>query len=123
MRASWSAKPASANRGLCPGPVWLKVRVRTTDFVARYGGEEFVVLMSDKLEYAGVVAERIRISIQVQCTPKFDPRLHRPVTASLGVAHIKNETVSVDALIEAADRQMYRAKFDGKNCVRIEDTV
>src|SRR5258708_3131141 len=30
MRASWSAQPASAKRGLWPGPVWLKVRVRIT---------------------------------------------------------------------------------------------
>lgn len=101
----------------------LRDSVRADDIVARYGGEEFVVMTSDKLEYASKIAERIRITVETQCTPSYNPRLYRHVTVSLGVTHLVHETGSMEDLIEAADKQMYRAKLEGKNCVRIEDAA
>ena len=77
--------------------------------------------MSDDLEYAVNIAERIRVNVKTQCTSSHDHRLRDWVTVSLGVAARRETTESVGALIEAADEQMYRAKNAGKNRVKAED--
>jgi len=98
----------------------LRESVRADDIVARYGGEEFAVVMSDDLEYAVNIAERIRVNVKTQCTSSHDHRLRDWVTVSLGVAARRETTESMGALIEAADEQMYRAKNVGKNRVKAE---
>jgi PleD family two-component response regulator len=42
------------------------------------------------------------------------------LTVSAGVAAVRATTLNPEALVEAADRQLYRAKGDGRNCVRTE---
>ncbi len=101
----------------------LRDSVRADDIVARYGGDEFIIMMTDKLEYARTVAERIRSSVETQGTPERNPQLSRNITVSLGVATLKDGVGSLEALIEAADKQLYRAKSDGRNCVRTEDAA
>ncbi len=96
----------------------LRESARADDLVARYGGEEFAVVVSDQLKEALLVAERIRVNVETQCSPDRNPLFRRRVTVSLGLASISNDTGSLDELIEAADKQMYHAKRAGKNCVR-----
>lgn len=100
----------------------LHESVRADDIAARYGGEEFAVVLSDKLEYAVNIAERIRVNVEAQSAHARNPRLRRHVTVSLGVVILSNETQSLDELIEAADKQMYRAKRAGKSRVSTVDS-
>lgn len=100
----------------------LRESVRGDDIVARYGGEEFVVAVTDTLEHAIHIAERIRVNVESQCTRAHNPLVRRPVTVSLGVASLTHEIGSMEALIEATDRQMYRAKGAGKNRVTAGNT-
>ena len=90
----------------------LNQTTRDCDFAARYGGEEFVVILSQTdLAGAARAAERCRVLIESagwNC---------RPVTASFGVAALSPECTSSEALIEAADRALYAAKFQGRNRV------
>ena len=82
---------------------------------ARYGGEEFFVVLPDTpLQDAVVVAERIRQSV---ASLTFPGRLEElRVTVSLGVASYPAKGVtSVETLIRAADRALYRAKQGGRN--------
>lgn len=95
----------------------LPTAVRSVDYVARYGGEEFVAILpnADRLT-AAHVAVKIRKAIE-SCFVEADGQQHR-VTVSVGAALLPriNSTFHPQALIEAADRQLYAAKQKGRNC-------
>ena len=100
----------------CALPIWiLNQSVRATDLLARYGGEEFVVLTPDTdLAGAHRLAEKIRMAVS-EFPFVLDESL-RPiqVTVSVGVAQFAGNR---KAFFRAADRALYRAKDQGKNCV------
>jgi len=92
--------------------------VRTEDLVARYGGEEFcVVARGVPASGAAVLGERLRTTIAEMAVPLPDRVLQ--VTASIGVATFGGQTPygSPEALFEAADAALYRAKETGRNRV------
>lgn len=90
--------------------------VRPYDSVGRYGGEEFlVVLPGCGLEDCAASAERLRRAIEIQ------PDTHRRITASFGVAvWDPSSDIGQRELIARADRALYRAKRNGKNCVEVD---
>ena len=95
--------------------------VRETDLLARYGGEEFVLLASmTALEGAVALAEKIRLAISRArfSVIGLDGQETVGVTASFGVAQFKGDPV---AFFTDADRAVYKAKADGKNCVVTAD--
>jgi len=95
----------------------LQDGVRAVDICVRYGGEEIAMLLAQTdSAHAVEVAERLRT--RIAATPvKHGPAEIR-VTASFGVATYP-ETVKVrDQLFPAADKALYIAKHDGRNCVR-----
>ena len=90
--------------------------LRKEDVVARYGGEEFaVVARGIGVEGARGLVERLRRCIE-QTPARFEEKL-LPLTASLGVVTTEagRGFETVDALVEAADRALYRAKQAGRN--------
>lgn len=94
---------------------------RPTDLVARYGGEEFgIILPCTDAAGAYVVAETIRQGIYNLKLPHAQSAVNCYVTLSLGVATIvPTVTLSLDALITAADTALYRAKHQGRDCTVI----
>jgi diguanylate cyclase (GGDEF)-like protein len=99
----------------------LGTSARADDLVARYGGEEFVLLMSGDLEAALEVAERIRQRVERECAPEHDASLRRRITISLGVVPLTGDNPTLERLVEAADKEMYRAKRAGKNRVFLSE--
>lgn len=93
----------------------LRRSARADDLVARYGGEEFMMLLSSGHKDAEEALERIRLHIEVRCSP--DEQIRRQVTVSAGVASLSRRTRTLEELIEAADESMYQAKRAGKNRV------
>ncbi|MBA3059236.1 MAG: diguanylate cyclase [Gammaproteobacteria bacterium] len=91
---------------------------RVGDVLARYGGEEFVMLLIDSsMKDSMALAEGFRADIEKLAIP-FEGRTIR-VTASFGVASgIPNQYLSPQALLAQADKALYQAKHDGRNCVR-----
>ena len=88
----------------------IKNSIRKIDIAGRYGGEEFVLILPGiRKEGALVVAERIRKSIEQQPFP------HRNITISSGITEAQEED-SVHSLLKRADRALYQAKQQGKNC-------
>lgn len=88
---------------------------RGSDVVARTGGEEFlVVLPGTDLDSARVLAERIRLAVCER--PLLVDQQRIPVTVSLGVAGSRGG-VTLDELVQEADRAMYLAKQGGRNRV------
>jgi diguanylate cyclase (GGDEF)-like protein len=96
----------------------LPAQTRASDIVARYGGEEFVIVLPEtNLEGASIKAERIRSLI---ADFAFDNAAQQPlgcVSVSVGVAAFPNHGAEKQLLIDAADRQLYRAKREGRNRV------
>lgn len=94
----------------------IQACARTHDQVGRVGGEEFAaILPGASLQRALGVAERVRNGIALD--PGIAPG-HR-VTVSVGVACLPaGSTCSGEEALAMADTHMYRAKAEGRNCVR-----
>lgn len=90
----------------------LAETVRSGELVARWGGEEFILLLAD--EGASERAEALRRTLADQAIHAGGARLH--VTASIGLSPAAY-TGTLDERLTAADRALYRAKQQGRNCV------
>lgn len=96
----------------------LRSMLRANDLFARFGGEEFVILTPGcDIEEALALAERIRGALETNSIELSNGTV-LTVTASFGVARGCLGQVAWRSLIEAADAALYRAKSDGRNCVR-----
>lgn len=95
--------------------------VRAEDLVARYGGEEFaVVLPRTTRESAILIAERTRAAVVNAALAHAGSPVNSCVTISIGVGCLipaPEETAGPSSLICEADRNLYRAKSGGRNCV------
>jgi diguanylate cyclase (GGDEF)-like protein len=96
----------------------MKEVLRGSDLKCRWGGEEFLVLLPETpLHGARRVADTLRREIAERPIPWAGEGL--TVTASFGLAQTMPGEVNVEAVIARADQALYRAKDDGRNCVRI----
>ncbi len=94
----------------------IQQAVRPMDTVARTGGEEFaVVLPNCPSSFGPTVAERIRANVAA-LSIAVSPGVILGVTVSLGGAYAPQWVRSSPLLwMERADRQLYRAKAEGRN--------
>ncbi|MDP9560875.1 UNVERIFIED_ORG: diguanylate cyclase (GGDEF)-like protein [Rhizobium nepotum] len=91
--------------------------IRGGDVLARYGGEEFIIFLPGAgVQKACMIGERIRDAIAI--TEVDCGGLRVGVTISIGVATSGDARCDLQTLAEMADRALYRAKTDGRNCVR-----
>ena len=91
--------------------------IRGGDVLARYGGEEFIIFLPGAgVQKARMIGERIRSAIAV--TEVDCGGLRVGVTISIGVAASGDMSCDLLTLAEMADRALYRAKTEGRNCVR-----
>jgi diguanylate cyclase (GGDEF)-like protein len=96
----------------------MKEVLRGSDLKCRYGGEEFLVLLPETpLHGARRVADTLRREIAERPVPWAGEGL--TVTASFGLTQTQPGEVNVHAVLARADQALYRAKDDGRNCVRI----
>ncbi|MGE6531012.1 diguanylate cyclase domain-containing protein [Pseudomonas sp. NPDC077382] len=92
---------------------------RPYDLLARYGGEEFACLFPNTdQEGAVLIAERMQASVQALQLEHQCSEIGQRVTVSMGVAAMTaSQGVAPQALLEEADRQLYRAKQTGRGRV------
>ena len=110
------------DRVLIAGIAAIRQCLEEGDILGRFGGEEFIVVLEGKRALAAAgVAEEIRG--QVQGSLARLPTRGIAVTVSIGVAQLSElpalGEVNVDALFDAGDQAMYRAKAAGRNRVAI----
>jgi diguanylate cyclase (GGDEF)-like protein len=98
----------------------MKAVLRGSDMKCRYGGEEFLVLLPDTpLSGARRVADTLRREFEAKPVRWNDHVV--PVTASVGATAVLPGEVDPLAIIARADTALYRAKQDGRNCVRVAE--
>lgn len=97
---------------------------RNTDFVARYGGEEFAIIMStNSAGHALREANELLAAIQALKIDHQKSFSSPYVTISIGgyfelpPADAEVES-TVKRLLGNADKGLYKAKSDGRNCIR-----
>ncbi|WP_186297648.1 sensor domain-containing protein [Sedimenticola selenatireducens] len=96
--------------------------LRKEDVVARLGGDEFVVLLTEVgscpkevARQAQLVAEKIRDSLSENYLING---YSLNITPSIGVALFPDNNENSHQVLQQADTAMYRAKSDGRNCIR-----
>jgi diguanylate cyclase (GGDEF)-like protein/PAS domain S-box-containing protein len=94
--------------------------LRDIDVFARTGGEEFCILLpGTDATAAQAIAERIR-TLTGDCHPCPEHPALR-VTASFGVASLRRDDPDFQALFARADRALYAAKDQGRDCTVVLD--
>jgi len=95
----------------------IRSSLRECDLAARYGGDEIVIILPHtSAQMAQNICERIRQSFATMIAKR--PKLATLVTMSVGVASIVcNHPETPAQLVMLADRALYQAKEQGKNCV------
>jgi len=96
--------------------------LREDDIACRYGGEEFVLLLrATPGTAARVVANRLRASVASKGIALGEKAEERHISFSGGVAAAdERNTYNCEAIVDRADKALYRAKRAGRNRVEME---
>lgn len=99
--------------------VLQQVLHRPADIAARYGGEEFALILPETgVDGALAVAEGLRGKLEELAIPHGASSIAACVTISVGVATVGDTALASPLeLVAAADRELYRAKSEGRNRV------
>ncbi len=99
-----------------------KVVENTPYLVARYGGEEFAIVLSNTpLESAIGIAAKAHFEIANLNIAHKNSKLKK-LTASFGIATIiPSEQTTIKDLINTADTRLFKAKENGRNCIKVYD--
>ena len=96
---------------------------RGEDILCRYGGEEFALVMAHASPATMLErAEKICLGVQ-NLEIESDGRRVGPITLSAGIAIFPDHGESGQAVLQAADAALYRAKAAGRNCVVVASEV
>lgn len=96
----------------------LESCIREQDTAARLGGDEFVLIVQDIVDRADLkrVADD---ALRLLSAPFALDGGTRQISCSLGIAVFPEDANSLEALLEAADQALYKAKRAGKNRYRL----
>lgn len=105
----------------------VKINLRRSDIVSRFGGEEFIIF-APHTDRSGALslAEKIRVTVENHSTRICQCCLK--VTISIGLISFNDWSVearpiekTLEDLLTRADKALYRAKANGRNCVVVAE--
>ena len=103
---------AAGDRVLLQVAMSIRRSIRSVDTPARLGGDEFCVLAPNQdAGHAAALGERLAAAITEQAGAPETP----PVGISIGVVSCPEHGEEAEALMDLADRAMYRAKASGES--------
>ncbi|MEH6628904.1 MAG: diguanylate cyclase [Motiliproteus sp.] len=89
--------------------------IRSVDVFGRWGGEEFILILPETCADDAVTATE-NVRKQLNSADAVDELYG--LTASYGVTEVLRQETSIENILERADKAMYKAKADGRDCVR-----
>jgi diguanylate cyclase (GGDEF)-like protein len=99
----------------------FKTRLRAGDLACRYGGEEFsLVLCEADVEGTLKCARNICDAVRLLSVEYRGQTLGR-ITISAGIANYPAHKDNMEDLIHAADKALYMAKKNGRDCIVVYD--
>jgi diguanylate cyclase (GGDEF)-like protein len=117
-------KPVNDTYGHHVGDALLKAfsarlaqTLRVSDTIARLGGDEFTIILEQlvQAEDAAQLAQKIVSAMQL---PFELDGVTVSVSASIGLAFLRDGSSDPDALLKEADMLLYQAKQAGRNTYR-----
>ena len=96
----------------------VRSRIRGEDLFARFGGEEFALTLCETpLKQAVRVAADLRRKVEEEPFPTTKGPVSMTISIGVGFANGQGP-MTAQEVIEMADDNLYRAKREGRNCVR-----
>jgi diguanylate cyclase (GGDEF)-like protein len=96
----------------------LRVVVRLDDVVARLGGDEFIVVQTGVGDKSQAEEFASRLASAVIAPMKFKEQ-DIVTTTSIGIALAPTDGAEPERLLKSADLALYKAKADGRKCIRL----
>lgn len=92
----------------------MKQNVRSDDLIARLAGDEFIIVLKhiESGHETEILAEKLKLELG---EPYLINGQYLSITHSLGVAMCPEDGLTIDMLLQNANRAMYQAKREGKN--------
>ncbi len=113
----------AGDEALCEAYRRMANAMRPYDMIGRYGGEEFLIVLPG-CDEPGALHFCERLRGHIADSPVTYKKEEITVTVSVGaVVHDSNESADCQALLQAADLALYRAKHAGRNRVEITSAV
>ena len=95
----------------------LRAVIRRGDAVARLGGDEFVLVQSSIVDKDDAERFAHRVTAALDLPMQFNDNAIA-ATVSVGVAVAPEDGNNPERLLKSADLALYKAKADGRNCIR-----
>jgi diguanylate cyclase (GGDEF)-like protein/PAS domain S-box-containing protein len=107
--------PATGDKVLQAAALLLKKSLREIDTVARLGGDEFTVILENitDADHVSTIAEKIKQALAGPIISEGGNDVF--ITGSIGITLFPNDADDIEALLQAADVAMYKAKEEGRN--------
>ena len=87
------------------------------DVACRMGGEEFVALLPNRnREEAALLAETLRVAVE-ELVVRYGRKNLPRISISAGIATYPSDGETPQELLKVADKALYQAKGQGRNCV------